>query len=95
MCGGLSPWPTTAMAMHSSCRCSSITSPAIPANALVFYRDLPLQEAVSAASGAGGIVPAPTEMLDALYRLILIRRDTGADTSYVKSSFSVVRTSCV
>ena len=41
MCGGLSPWPTTAMAMHSSCRCSSITSPAIPANAPVFYAICP------------------------------------------------------
>src|SRR5215813_10747263 len=49
-----------------------------------FYRDLPLQEAVSEAENTA---PAPTEMLDALYRLILTRRDTGADTSYVKKLF--------
>src|SRR5262245_51479341 len=49
-----------------------------------FYRDLPLPEAVSEVTSTG---PAPTEMLDALYRLILTRRDTGADTSYVKKLF--------
>ena len=52
-----------------------------------FYRDLPLQEAVSAASETDGTVPPPAEILDALYRLILTRRDTGADTSYVKKLF--------
>src|SRR5262245_37273407 len=40
-----------------------------------FYRDLPLQEAVSAASETDPTVPTPSDMLDALYRLILIRRD--------------------
>src|SRR4030095_7706569 len=49
-----------------------------------FYVDLPLQEAVAAASETDPTVPTPSEMLDALYRLILTRRDTGADTSYVK-----------
>jgi len=52
-----------------------------------FYRDLPLPEAVSAAAEVTSTGPAPTEMLDALYRLILTRRDTGADTSYVKKLF--------
>src|SRR5262245_16890682 len=46
-----------------------------------FYRDLPLQ---AARSEAENTALAPTAMLDALYRLILTRRDTGADTSYVK-----------
>src|SRR5499427_1335451 len=49
-----------------------------------FYRDLPLPEAISEAANTA---PGPTEMLDALYRLILTRRDTGADTSYVKKLF--------
>jgi phosphoribosyl-AMP cyclohydrolase / phosphoribosyl-ATP pyrophosphohydrolase len=52
-----------------------------------FYRDLPLPEAVSAASEADSTVSTPTAMLDALYRLILLRRDTGAETSYVKQLF--------
>jgi len=52
-----------------------------------FYRDLPLPEAVSAAPEAGSTVPMPTEMLDALYRLILLRRDNGAEASYVKQLF--------
>ena len=52
-----------------------------------FYRDLPLSESVSAASETDNPGPAPTAMLDALYRLILTRRDTGADTSYVKTLF--------
>jgi len=52
-----------------------------------FYHDLPLPEAVSAASETENPGPAPTEMFDALYRLILTRRDTGADTSYVKKLF--------
>src|SRR5262249_2095058 len=52
-----------------------------------FYRDLPLPEAVAASSESANTVPAPTAMLDALYRLILTRRDTGADTSYVKKLF--------
>jgi len=52
-----------------------------------FYRDLPLPESVSGASEAEPTGPAPTAMLDALYRLILTRRDTGADTSYVKNLF--------
>ena len=50
-----------------------------------FYRAMPLSEAVSAAPESDR--PAPAEMLDALYRLILTRRDTGADTSYVKKLF--------
>ena len=50
-----------------------------------FYRAMPLPEAVSAAPESDR--PAPAEMLDALYRLILTRRDTGADTSYVKKLF--------
>jgi len=50
-----------------------------------FYRAMPLPEAVSAAPESDR--PAPAEMLDALYRLILMRRDTGADTSYVKKLF--------
>lgn len=49
-----------------------------------FYRELPLQGAVSEAES---IAPASAEMLDALYRLILTRRDTGTDTSYVKKLF--------
>ena len=49
-----------------------------------FYRGLPLGEAVSEAENT---TPEPTEMLDALYRLILTRRDTGTDTSYVKKLF--------
>ena len=52
-----------------------------------FYRALPLSEAVSAASEAENTIPAPTAILDALYHLILTRRDTGADTSYVKKLF--------
>jgi phosphoribosyl-AMP cyclohydrolase / phosphoribosyl-ATP pyrophosphohydrolase len=52
-----------------------------------FYRDLPIQESVSAASATDSTVPTPSAMLDALYRLILTRRDTGADTSYVKKLF--------
>ena len=52
-----------------------------------FYRDLSLQETVSHVSEAEETGPAPAEMLDALYRLILTRRDTGADTSYVKKLF--------
>src|SRR4030095_425754 len=52
-----------------------------------FYRDLSLQEAVSAAAETDPTVATPSEMLDALYRLILTRRDTGADTSYVKKLF--------
>ena len=47
-------------------------------------RVLPLLETVSTASGAESPAPAPTAMFDALYRLLLTRRDTGADTSYVK-----------
>jgi phosphoribosyl-ATP pyrophosphohydrolase/phosphoribosyl-AMP cyclohydrolase len=49
-----------------------------------FYRGLPLEEAVSEVENTA---PALIEMLDALYRLILTRRDTGADTSYVKKLF--------
>ena len=52
-----------------------------------FYRDLPLLETVSTASDVESTAPAPTEMLDALYRLILTRRDTGTDMSYVKKLF--------
>src|SRR5204862_615488 len=43
-----------------------------------FYRALPLQEA---ASEAENTAPAPTDMPDALYRVILTRRATGADPS--------------
>jgi phosphoribosyl-ATP pyrophosphohydrolase/phosphoribosyl-AMP cyclohydrolase len=52
-----------------------------------FYRDMPLPESISAAPDIGHTVPEPAEMLDALYRLILTRRDSGADTSYVKKLF--------
>src|SRR4029453_13293079 len=52
-----------------------------------FYRDLSLQEAVSAAAETDPTVPTPSEMLDAAYPLIPPRRDTGADTSYVKKLF--------
>src|SRR5262250_827011 len=52
-----------------------------------FYRDLPLSESASAAAEAENVIPAPTAMFDALYHLILTRRDTGADTSYVKTLF--------
>ncbi|MBM3223852.1 MAG: bifunctional phosphoribosyl-AMP cyclohydrolase/phosphoribosyl-ATP diphosphatase HisIE [Candidatus Tectomicrobia bacterium] len=51
-----------------------------------FYRALPLSEE-EVALPTGGESPAPTAMLDALYQLILTRRDSGADTSYVKKLF--------
>jgi phosphoribosyl-ATP pyrophosphohydrolase/phosphoribosyl-AMP cyclohydrolase len=52
-----------------------------------FFRVLSLLETVSTTSEAESPAPAPTAMFDALYRLILTRRDTGADTSYVKKLF--------
>jgi len=52
-----------------------------------FYRALPLADPDAPAAAAEATAPALTEVLDALYRLILIRRDTGAETSYVKKLF--------
>lgn len=48
-----------------------------------FYRDLPLPEREAAPI----VGPDPTAMLDALYRLILTRRDSGAESSYVHTLF--------
>ncbi len=50
-----------------------------------FYREVPVPAAVEVASGAA--TPTPAAVLDALYRLILTRRDTGAETSYVHTLF--------
>ena len=52
-----------------------------------FYRDLPLPDADAPTAETAAISPALTEVLDALYRLILTRRDSGAETSYVKKLF--------
>lgn len=51
-----------------------------------FYRDMPLPEASSTPTAADSS-PALPDMLDALYHLVLERRDSGADTSYVKKLF--------
>jgi phosphoribosyl-ATP pyrophosphohydrolase/phosphoribosyl-AMP cyclohydrolase len=50
-----------------------------------FYRPLPLADGAPAA--AEGTAPALTAVLDALYHLILTRRDTGDATSYVHKLF--------
>ncbi len=50
-----------------------------------FYREVPVPAVVEVASGAA--TPTPAAVLDALYRLILTRRDTGAETSYVHTLF--------
>lgn len=50
-----------------------------------FYREVPVPAAVEVAAGAA--TPTPAAVLDALYRLILTRRDTGAATSYVHTLF--------
>ena len=52
-----------------------------------FYRALPGPVPVSATASTEATSPALPEMLDALYRLVLERRDSGADTSYVKQLF--------
>jgi phosphoribosyl-ATP pyrophosphohydrolase/phosphoribosyl-AMP cyclohydrolase len=52
-----------------------------------FYRALPLSDTDTPAAAGEAVAPALTEVLDALYHLILTRRDTGAETSYVKKLF--------
>lgn len=52
-----------------------------------FYRSLPLDGAPDAPAVAEEFSPALRDMFDALYHLILTRRETGADTSYVKKLF--------
>ncbi|MGE3539000.1 MAG: bifunctional phosphoribosyl-AMP cyclohydrolase/phosphoribosyl-ATP diphosphatase HisIE [Candidatus Tectimicrobiota bacterium] len=51
-----------------------------------FYRDMPLPES-SATAAPAPESPALPDMLDALYRLVLERRDSGAESSYVKKLF--------
>ena len=51
-----------------------------------FYRSLPLPAAPEAAAELQPS-PAGTEVFAALYHLILMRRDTGNETSYVKKLF--------
>jgi phosphoribosyl-ATP pyrophosphohydrolase/phosphoribosyl-AMP cyclohydrolase len=52
-----------------------------------FYRELSFPAAASPAAAAADLAPGLADMLDALYRLILTRRDTGAETSYVHTLF--------
>lgn len=51
-----------------------------------FYRYMPLPESM-APTGTEEASPALPEMFEALYRLVLERRDSGAETSYVKNLF--------
>lgn len=50
-----------------------------------FYREISVPAASEVPAEAAG--PTPAAMLDALYRLILTRRDAGSETSYVKKLF--------
>lgn len=52
-----------------------------------FYREMPFP-ASAPSSLTDDTTPALPDMLDALYRLVLERRDTGAETSYVKKLFA-------
>jgi phosphoribosyl-ATP pyrophosphohydrolase/phosphoribosyl-AMP cyclohydrolase len=52
-----------------------------------FYRTLPLSSATEASDAEASVPEALPDLLAALYELILIRRDGGAETSYVKKLF--------
>lgn len=52
-----------------------------------FYRTLPVSAAATPAADVEATSPALPEVLDALYQLILTRRDTGGETSYVHKLF--------
>jgi phosphoribosyl-ATP pyrophosphohydrolase/phosphoribosyl-AMP cyclohydrolase len=52
-----------------------------------FFRDLPLAETAPSPPDAAASVPPVTDMIGALYALILLRRDAGESSSYVNRLF--------
>ena len=52
-----------------------------------FYRTLPMEASLTEPGEGGAQQPTLTEVFEALYHLILLRRDTGDASSYVKGLF--------